>query len=46
VEPALGDKMNVVEATANYDHWLAQRLKVIVKSDLKLKHRQMSENAG
>ena len=36
--------MNVVEATANYDRWLAQRLQVIVKSDLKLKHRQMSEN--
>jgi hypothetical protein len=35
--------MNVVEVTRGYDRWLAQRLKVIVKGDLKLKHREMSE---
>jgi hypothetical protein len=37
--------MNVVEATLGYDRWLAQRLKVIVKRDLKLKHREMSADA-
>jgi hypothetical protein len=36
--------MNVVEATLGYDRWLAQRLQVIVKRDLKLKHREMSED--
>jgi hypothetical protein len=36
--------MKVVAATAAYDRWLAQRLRVIVKSDLKRKHRQMSED--
>jgi len=36
--------MNVVEATLGYDRWLTQRLQVIVKRDLKLKHREMSED--
>lgn len=36
--------MNVIAATAAYDRWLEQRLRVIVKADLKLKHRQMSED--
>jgi hypothetical protein len=36
--------MNVVAATAAYERWLAQRLRVIVKSDLKRKHREMSED--
>jgi Uncharacterized protein conserved in bacteria (DUF2252) len=37
--------MNVVEATQAYDRWLAQRLNVIVKRDLKLKHREMAQGA-
>jgi uncharacterized protein (DUF2252 family) len=36
--------MNVVAATAEYDRWLAQRLRVIVKRDLRRKHREMSED--
>jgi len=36
--------MNVVDATAEYDRWLAQRLRVIVKRDLRRKHREMSED--
>jgi Uncharacterized protein conserved in bacteria (DUF2252) len=36
--------MNVVAATAEYDRWLAQRLRVIVERDLKRKHREMSED--
>lgn len=36
--------MNVVVATAEYDRWLAQRLRVIVKRDLRRKHREMSED--
>jgi hypothetical protein len=36
--------MNVVAATAAYDRWLASRLRVIVKRDLKRKHREMSED--
>jgi hypothetical protein len=34
--------MNVVDATAGYERWLAQRLRVIVKRDLKRKHRAMA----
>jgi hypothetical protein len=36
--------MNVIAATAEYDRWLEQRLRVIVKRDLKRKHREMSED--
>src|SRR6266404_1483588 len=36
--------MNVVESTRAYDRWLEQRLRVIVKRDLKLKHRRMAED--
>jgi Uncharacterized protein conserved in bacteria (DUF2252) len=36
--------MDVVAATAEYDRWLAQRLRVIVKRDLRRKHREMSED--
>jgi hypothetical protein len=36
--------MNVVAATLGYDRWLAQRLNVIVERDLRLKHREMSED--
>jgi len=36
--------MNVVAATAGYDRWLGQRLKVIIRRDLRRKHRQMSED--
>jgi uncharacterized protein (DUF2252 family) len=36
--------MNVVESTRAYDRWLEQRLRVIVKRDLRLKHRRMAED--
>jgi hypothetical protein len=36
--------MNVVAATAEYDRWLAQRLRVILERDLRRKHREMSED--
>lgn len=36
--------MNVVESTRAYDRWLEQRLRVIVKPDLRLKHRRMAED--
>src|SRR3981081_1461382 len=35
--------MNVVESTRAYDRWLEQRL-VLVKRDLKLKHRRMAQD--
>src|ERR1700760_1356322 len=37
--------MNVVVATAAYERWLAQRLRVIIKPDLERKHRAMSADA-
>src|SRR5215468_9580937 len=36
--------MNIVESTRRYDRWLARRLPVIVKSDLRAKHRRMAED--
>jgi len=37
--------MNVVESTRAYDRWLEQRLRVIVRRDLKLKHRRLAQDA-
>jgi uncharacterized protein (DUF2252 family) len=39
----VGGEMNVVEATRRYDRWLAQRLPVIIKRDLRAKHQHMAE---
>jgi Uncharacterized protein conserved in bacteria (DUF2252) len=34
--------MNIVESTGAYDRWLGQRLPVIVKRDLRVKHARMA----
>lgn len=34
--------MNIIESTRTYDRWLQQRLAVIVKGDLKVKHQRMA----